>query len=200
MVSDRTRDLLMPITILVSVGVGAVVGASFVRAGTADRSNVDPTLADSKTLVTSIDALRDEVERLRARIETSASAASSPERSQSRTAVPAPDTTNDLRAATAQLVEAADTLRHAASRSSGDRAPLVMPRSVDPKHLQKVLTQDNDQNKKTYLLWTYQQVIDVFGPPSQVGREEGGVYWQYRSGSDSVLFHFADGRVFEVDH
>jgi hypothetical protein len=192
MTSDRTRDLLLPITILISVAVGAVIGGSFARSDT--HSTTSP--ADPKALVDASESLRAELARTREQSATLSSTSGPTERTETRTA--APDMTSELRRATAQLTEAAESLHASASRAGGDRQPLIPPATVDPKALQEVLSQTYEVNTKTCLLWTYQQVMDRFGPPNRARREEGGTCWKFAAQSRSVFFDFVDGRVVSV--
>ncbi len=197
MASDRARDLLFPITILISVAVGTVIGGSFARSGTDNRPLISATSTDSKALVDAIDSMRAELARTREQLALTSSPASSSSLADTRSV--APDTISEMRKVTARLIEAADTLHSAASHAGGDRVPLVAPATVDPKVFQVVLSQENEINSKTYLLWTYQQVMDRFGTPDAAGHEDAGAWWIYAQGSSSVLFHFTDGRVSSVD-
>src|SRR4051812_8368802 len=119
MVSDRTRDLLLPLTILASVAVGAVIGGTFARAGSDSRAPSTGTSADPKALIDAIDSLHAELVRIRERLDASSMSAASPVQADTRS--PAQPAAPDLRLVTTQLTEAAEALRSAASRTSGDR-------------------------------------------------------------------------------
>jgi hypothetical protein len=194
MISDRTRDLLLPLTILASVAVGAVIGGTFGRAGSDSRAPSTGTSADPKALVDAIDSLHTELVRIRERLDASSMSAVSPVQADTRS--PAQQAVPDLRLVTAQLTEAAEALRSAASRTLGDRTTaLIAPPTRDQQTLKEMSIQEFNVVSKPYLLWTYQQVMDRFGSPDSVSARQEGMIWQYKVDDREVSFHFADGRL-----
>jgi hypothetical protein len=198
MVSDRSRDLLFPITILISVAVGAVIGGSVARSGAEDRGPLHAANADSKALVDAIDAMRAELARTRKQFAMASSSTPPSGLAESRSA--APDWSAELRKATGQLAEAADLLRSASARATGASAPMVVPRAVDPAVWTDMDQHSWAENTKPYLLWNKQQVLDRFGLPDQVGADGFGPYWWYnRDQQRHITFRFIDGLVSALD-
>jgi hypothetical protein len=200
MASDRTRELLFPITILASVAVGVVIGGVFGRSQIAGSSPSSTDVADSKAIVDAVDAVRAELVRVRERLDASAVSVAQPARSETRSTA-APDATTEIQKATSALVKAADSLRSAIAGFGGGSAPLVTPRTVNPVVWGDLEQQSFAESTKTYLLWNYQQVLDRFGPPAQVDQSgPGRTSWVYRHGEKkTTFFRFIDGLVAAVE-
>jgi hypothetical protein len=198
MVAGRTRELLVPLTILASVAVGAVIGMTFGRSMSRTTPDSSTGSVDTKAFADAGDGLRTELVRLREKLEPGTLSAPTQEHADSRSVAGTPDLAADLRKTTAQLVQAADSLRNAANRAGGDRVPLVAPAAVDPSAFEVLWRSPPETIRKTHQLWTYQQVMDKYGAPDSVGTEQTGLYWMYQQGQKTVLFHFVDGRVAAV--
>jgi hypothetical protein len=197
MVADRTRELLFPITILVSVAVGALIGGTFARGENGKNSPLDTSVRDNKDVVDAIDAVRAELVRMRERLDAAPLPVAQTGRADTRSSA-APDTTTEISKATAALLEAASSLRSAIAGFGGGSAPLVMPKSLDPGVWNDLNPQSFAENTKAYVLWNYQQVLDRFGPPDLFGTDNLGTYWLYHHGKRSTTFRFTDGLVAAV--
>jgi hypothetical protein len=200
MVADRTRELLFPITILVSVAVGVGIGSVLGRTSNDSHAPIQASGTDSKAIVDAIDAVRAELVRMRERLDANSSPAARPDRTDTRSSATA-DGTTELHKATETLEKAADSLRSAIAGFGGGSAPLVTPRSVDPRVWVDLDHQKFAENTKTYMLWNYQQVLDRFGPPDQFGEDNGAgrTYWLYHHGEkSSTFFRFTNGLVSAV--
>lgn len=198
--SSSARDLLLPLSILASVAVGVAIGGWIVRPAVPFPASTLSAGSGSDELIVAMESLRVEIVRMRERIETMPEATGSSARVDaiSGSALVAGDVQVELRKVTDQLAQTAEALRSAAARTGGDRAPLTPPSSVDPAPLEALIRAQPDENKDAHQLWTYQQVMDRFGRPDRIGREDGGMYWIYTGKSGSAIFHFADGRVLYV--
>jgi hypothetical protein len=196
MPSDRALQWLFPITIVVAVGVGAVIGGSFARTTPERTAPFDATANDSKALVEAVDALRAEIALLREKLETVPSAPGSPGRIETRSDALAVG--SELRDATAKLQEAITQLHSSASQVGADTVPLVRPAFLDPHAIEEVSQQTFGANYKIYALWTYQQVMDRFGLPDMVLPRETEVQWIYHAKPHDVEFDFGQGRVVAV--
>jgi hypothetical protein len=198
MVVDRTRELLFPITILVSVAVGVGIGTVFSRTGNDTRASIGSSGSDSKSIVDAVDAVRAELVRVRERLDASSMSVTQTERTDTRSTA-SPDATAEIHKATAALVQATDSLRAASVRAESGRAPLVAPPAVDPNVWTELKTRNFAENTKSYILWNYQQVMDRFGPPDQFGTDNSGTYWLYRTGPHgNAFFRFTEGLVNSV--
>jgi hypothetical protein len=199
---ERNRDILFPLVILVAVGVGAVIGGMLVRGGVSAPAPVVASSGDRKDFVDAVDALRQELVRSREKLDGLAGTPAASERVDASAAsnVHAKDIATELHAVTAELAQAVEALRDAARRSGGDRAPLIAPASTPDSHLlDEIRGQPFVERNKTYLLWTYQQVMDRFGRPDLIGSWSNGLSWWYRGNSGkTVYFDFSDGRVSQV--
>lgn len=198
MVSDRTRELLFPITILVSVAVGVMIGGVFARSGKNVPSPASVPAPDDKAVVDAIDAVRAELVRVRERLDATSVTSSAKAPVESRSSA-APDATMETRQVTAALLEAANSLRSVIAGFGGGSAPLVLPKTVDPAVWSDLDHQSFEESKKSYLLWNYQQVLDRFGQPYQFGADNSGTYWMYNRGQGrTTMFRFTDGMVTAV--
>jgi hypothetical protein len=200
MVADRTRELLFPITILISVAIGVGIGSVLGRTGNDSHAPIQASGTDSQAIVDAIDAVRAELVRMQERLDASKSPAAQPDRTDLRSTATA-DGTSELHKATETLEKAADSLRSAIAGFGGGSAPLVTPRSVDPHVWVDFDHQRSAEDTKSYMLWNFQQVLDRFGPPDQFGQgnSPGATYWVYRHSEKKVtFFRFIDGLVAAV--
>jgi prepilin-type processing-associated H-X9-DG protein len=201
MASDRTRELVLPLAILASVAVGAVIGRSFAGDHTVSSAPTGASPEETKELVDALQALRAELIKARElREEALGSTASLARTPAPRSEIEAGNLAKELRTATADLVSSGEALRQAADRARAERAPLIFPeKPPDPALLDAVASATYDVNARAYMLWTYQQILDRFGKPEGISHGDFGLALMYRSKSGRyVNFTFADGRVWQV--
>jgi hypothetical protein len=204
---DRTSGLVLPLSILVSVAVGAVIGGTFGRMSAAPATSGSLQIGEVKELTDAIHALRLEMEH--AREPKGELTAPPPTPAPSRTDAPTEESTfstevaKELREATAEFVQAVGELRNAVKRSAPDLPPPRFPHAQsDGAAVSAAAAQTAEEINKSYLFWTYQQVIDAFGAPLGTGREkEGAILWWYagKTEGSGLNFWFIDGRVFRVE-
>ena len=111
---------------------------------------------------------------------------------------------SDLAAQLDRVVEALERLasRSAAGPGTAGRAPLVNPdRVTNHAALESLGTRDKLDVDLRHLGWTYQQVLDVYGRPTENYPDQRAVdhRWIYElPGGQKYMFQFVDGHVVRV--
>jgi hypothetical protein len=201
MTSDRTRELVLPLAVLVSVAVGVLVGHWIAGERGVRTTSAAISPAEARELIDVLQAMRADMARLsEARSELSASPAGS-ERvvAASNADGPKSDIAKELHAATAQLAAAVESLKVAVDRPGGDPDRLNIPSTPrDTVRLVETATRDVTQVQQEFLLWTRQQILSEFGKPDSIHVNDARQDWVYWTATHSLTFSFHDGRVFAV--
>jgi hypothetical protein len=205
--SERASGVVLPLSIVVSVAVGVVLGGMFARGSAGPAASTSLSLDEAKELTEAIHALRLEMERAR---EPKAELTVPPPTSvpsrvdaSPETSAPSTDVAKELREATAEFVQAVGRMKSSLTHAGPESPPPVFPSTQsDGALVSSAALRSAEQNNKAYLFWTYQQVIDAFGAPAGTGRDkEGAILWWYNGQTDGtgINFWFVDGRVFRVE-
>lgn len=192
--------MVITLWILVSVAAGIAVGHCLTR--TSPTSPAPVTLLEAESLVDSINALRAELSRpheaLASPLVTTGRTEAAPETGDSQA-----DIARQVREATAELVQALGQWQTSLRQSRSEMPPPVFPNGrTDTAAVTAATRRTAEENNKTYLFWTYQQVIDAFGVPKGTGRDkDGAILWWYLGDVENtgLNFWFVDGRVFRVE-
>ena len=143
------------------------------------------TEATMRALVDELPALRSEVEQLRiAEVQRSAAT--------SRREIAVPE----------ELAAASRALSPALEQRIAP-TPTPQPPARSPHHreaLDRLASADAPSSSQAHAFWTYQQVLDTYGPPDQMhASQEGGLTWLYHlvEGREAG-FAFFDGFVVRV--
>lgn len=144
-----------------------------------------------------------EIRHLREAIERSREAQPSP-----RAPVGTEDVTAELTAALDRWSERLDRRLALVTPGEAGSAPAVRlppdlrlpPVGFQPRAVPDLELIDAAAVSRQHFLWTYQEILDTYGVPSDVGVEDGTLYWAYSSPEkETVFFTFVDGRVIRVD-
>ncbi len=200
MTSDRTRDLVLPLAVLASVAVGALLGNMFTRLGGAPNST-RASQGETKELIDVLETLRAEIALLReARNDSGRLSAAS-----GRVEIPPTESTSNLdpaqqlQAATRELATAVEALRSAVNRPGGDPGRLVPPPTAQgPQVVDSAAARVAEGKQDEYLLLSHQQVLTQFGKPDVLNGSEWGPTWTYNTASHQLSFRFQDGIVWQV--
>jgi hypothetical protein len=206
MTIDRTSSLTLPLSILASVAVGAVLGHLFTRTDAGVTASTAVSIPDARDLVDAMHALRDEMSHGREPRNELVTPPVMPTRTDASQSAddPSLDVAKELREATTELARVVGDLRNALKLSRPELPPPVFQNGEPNRALVDAdAGRPSEELNKSYLFWTYQQVADRFGAPTGTERKESGaIVWYYPGsleGSNSLEFWFMDGRVFSLE-
>ncbi len=206
MTTERTNTLTLPLAILASVAAGSVLGHLFTSPDSKSTALTTVTIPDARELIDAMHALRDELSHTREPHNDLATPPVTSARVDATQPSPDPsvDIAKELRDATAEFVQAVGELHNAVRPNRTEEPPPVFPNvQPDPTLIDAESKRPYQDLYKTYLFWTYQQVVSRFGAPSGTELQKGPSFkWWYQGTPDgpcSLTFYFTDGRVYGVD-
>lgn len=197
MANESARGLILPVSILVAVAVGVLIGTTLARPpASTPPAREDATVASdlSKTLA----ALTLELERLR---QSTTGLSLPPPQSSRSEAVrnEGGDATRQIEDASKRIAATLEQMRSVAASFGAERRPLIVPSAPPDPTLSGINSDDERATIRKYQMWTYQEVMDQFGAPTSVRNSGAGILWTYTVSPDkTVMFTFADGRVVQM--